>query len=408
MEKQWLRASVKAAGWEKYCICPDNFRLPAEYNLELERAVAIPVVRLEMYARNFFTHFHPCLPLLHIPTFCLASAPPVLVRTICFIGAGFANHASSASDARLIYESLPSMLAKSCLLCDQSQPPSKMMMTIPFEEIQALVLLQFAVMASGGVAERAVSRLLHPLLVTAIRQAGFLKIHGECSKAARNARSWVAWIRKESEKRVLWGVFAVDCYQSMLCGSKSLLSPTETRASFPCDDSSWYAYSASLWAELPAQDPSSCFLSSVKGLMISQVTTSESNITTFSLNLLILAMHSLLLEAETSILPVDLSAIDRGLQTWLVMWEQHFRGRLHNTVGEEAYKGTGSILISDSLSLYRLAVHFLKHGRPVLDEKAYMGKSTNDGNPLIRKEQAYQDEMMQCVQQMLSEFQAAH
>ncbi|GAM38236.1 hypothetical protein TCE0_033f08801 [Talaromyces pinophilus] len=372
-------------------LCPDNFRLPAEYSLELGHSETIPVSRLETYARLFFSHFHPFLPLLHIPTFCLASSPSVLVRAICFIGAGFGSHPSSTSDARLIYGSLPTILAKGCLVSD-GQSPS-------FEEIQALVFLQFAVIANGGVAERAASRLLHPLLITTIRHAGFLKIHGECTKAARNARSWTAWIRKESEKRVLWGVYAVDCYQAMLCGSKPLLSPTETRASFPCDNLSWNACSASLWAELPAQDPSSCFLSSVRGLMIGQVA-SESNITSFGLNLLILAMHSLLLEAQTSILPVDLSALERGLQTWFVMWKQ-FRGQFYNL--HEAK--TGSILISDSISLYRLAVHFLRNGRPVLDEGAYMEKSTNAGNPLIIKEQVYQYEMMQCVQQMLSEFQ---
>lgn len=348
-----LRVAPDKASCEGY-LCPDNFRLPAEYSLELEHSETIPVSRLETYARLFFSHFHPFLRLLHIPTFCLASSPPVLVRAICFIGAGFGGHPSSTSDARLIYGSLPTILAKGCLLSD-GQPPS-------FEEMQALVLLQFAVIANGGVAERAASRLLHPLLITTIRHAGFLKIHGECTKAARNARSWTAWIRKESEKRVLWGVYAVDCYQSMLCGSKPLLSPTETRASFPCDNLSWNACSASLWAELPAQDPSSCFLTSVRGLMIGQVA-SESNITSFGLNLLILAMHSLLLEAQTSILPVDLSALERGLQTWFVMWKQ-FRGQFYNLHAAK----TVSILISDSISLYRLAVHFLRNGRPVLDE----------------------------------------
>jgi hypothetical protein len=82
------------------------------------------------------------------------------------------------------------------------------------KKMQALVLLQFATMANRGVAERAASRILHPLLITTLRHAGLLKVHGECSKAARNARSWTAWIRKESEKRILWGVYAVDCYQS--------------------------------------------------------------------------------------------------------------------------------------------------------------------------------------------------
>lgn len=372
-------------------LCPDNFRLPADYTLELERPEVIPVLRLETYARLFFAHFHPVFPLLHIPTFCLASSPSVLLRTICFIGAGFGSHSSSLSDARLIYGSLPSILAKCCLRSDGQSPA--------FEEMQALVLLQLAIMANGGVAERAASRLLHPLLITTIRHAGFLKIHGECSRTARNPLSWKAWIRKESEKRVLWGVYAVDCYQSILCGSKPLLSPTDTRASFPCGESSWNACSASLWAQLPAQDPSSCFLSSVRGLLVGQVI-SASHVTTFGMNLLVLAMHSLLLEAQTSILPVDMSALERGLQTWYGIWKQ-FRGQFSNPYDKTA----GSVLISNSLSLYRLAVYFLRNGRPVLNERAYMQQSTNFGNPLVIKEQAYQYEMMRFVQQMLNDFQ---
>ncbi|RGP75359.1 zinc finger zas1 [Fusarium longipes] len=370
---------------------PDTFRLPADYTLELDDPETIPVHRLETFARLFFSLFHPFLPLLHIPTFCLASAPPVLVRVICFIGAGFDSDPSSIAASKLIYGSLPSQLAKCCLRSYGASPT--------IEELQALVLLQFATTAKGGSAERAATRLLHPLLVTAIRHEGLLKIHGECTLAARNAQSWKAWIQKESRKRILWGVYAVDCYQSILCGSKPLLSPTDTRASFPCDDASWAACSASLWAALPAQDPSSCFLSSVKGLMVGQPPT-ESNITAFSMNLLILAVNSLLLEAQASILPANFSALEQALQTWYASWEQ-FRGQFHT----RSTRTAGSILISNSLSLYYLAMHFLKNGRPVIDERAYLDRSADCRNPLIIKEQVYQDEMMRCVERMLGEFQ---
>ncbi|KAI8671910.1 hypothetical protein NCS57_00667500 [Fusarium keratoplasticum] len=146
------------------------------------------------------------------------------------------------------------------------------------------------------------------------------------------------------------GVYAVDCYQSILCGRKPLLSPTDTRAPFPCDDESWTACSASLWAALPAQDPSSCFLSSVKDLMMGQAP-AESNMTMFGMNLLILAVNALLLEAQTSILPVDTSALDQALQTWFTSREQ-IRGQ-----------------------------------------------------PYVRSEQAYQEEMTRCVKRILGDFQ---
>ncbi|KAH7303919.1 fungal-specific transcription factor domain-containing protein [Stachybotrys elegans] len=359
-------------------VCPDAFRLPADYVLKLDGPETIPVHRLETFARLFFLNFHHLLPLLHIPTFCLATSSPVLVRAICFIGAGFDSDPSSTSDARLIYGSLPSSLAKCCLRSDKSPPT--------FEELQALVLLQFAVMANGGSAERAATRLIHPLLVAAIRHEGLLKIHGECTRATRDAHSWKPWILKESRKRVLWGVYAVDCYQAILCGSKPLLAPTDTRASFPCDDASWTACSASLWAALPAQDPSSCFLSSP-------------SVTTFGMNLLILAVSSLLLEAQTSILPVDLSALEQALQTWYASWNK-FRGQ----PPDRHLQVKGTILISDSLSLYHLAVDFLRNGRPVLSDQAYLEKSADPRNPLIIREQVYQDEMMQRVQDMLGKF----
>ncbi|KAF5966267.1 zinc finger protein zas1 [Fusarium bulbicola] len=374
-------------------ICPDNFRLPADFILELDGPETIPVHRLEALARLFFSRFHPSLPLLHIPTFCLASSPSVLIRAICFIGAGFDKNPTSTAEAKLLYGSLPSQLAKLCLRSNGS-PPS-------FQDLQALVLLQFAAMASGGSAERAASRLIHPLLVAAIRHEGLLKVHGECTKATRNAHFWKSWIQKESNKRVLWGVYAVDCYQSILCGSKPILSPTDTRASFPCDDASWTACSASLWAALPAQDPSSCFLSSVKGLMVGH-TPAETNLTAFGMNLLILAVNSLLLEAQTSILPVDTSALDLALQTWDASWQQ-FQTQSQDASDRRA----NSDLITNSLSLYRLGVHFLRNGRPVLDEGAYLEKSTDIRNPLIIKEQVYQDEMMKYVRRVLSAFEEA-
>ncbi|KAF5691846.1 zinc finger zas1 [Fusarium denticulatum] len=374
-------------------ICPDNFRLPADYLLELDGPETIPLHRLETLAMLFFSHFHPSLPLLHIPTFCLASSPSVLIRAICFIGAGFDKSPTSAAEARLLYGSLPSHLAKSCLRSNGSSPT--------FQELQALVLLQFAAMANGGSAERATSRLIHPLLLAAIRHEGLLKVHGECTNATRNAHFWTSWIQKESKKRVLWGVYAVDCYQSILCGSKPILSPTDTRASFPCDDASWTACSASLWAELPAQDPSSCFLSSVKGLMVGHAP-AESNLTAFGMNLLILAVNSLLLEAQTSILPVSTSALDLALQTWYASWQQ-----FQTQAQEASDRREKSVLITNSLSLYRLGFHFLRNGRPVLDEKAYLEKSVDIRNPLIIKEQAYQDEMMKYVRRVLDAFEDA-
>ncbi|CAG7916102.1 unnamed protein product [Penicillium olsonii] len=372
-------------------LSPDNFRLPADYVLGLEGPETVPVHRLETYARLFLAHFHPFFPLLHLPTFHLALSPAVLVRAICFIGAGFETSAASKSDANLLHESLSSLLAKCYLHCDKSTPK--------LEELQAVLFFQFASMANEeSAAERAASRLLHPLLVAAIRQAGLLKIHGECSKAKRDAHKWQSWITKESEKRVLWGAFTIDCYQSLLCGSKPLLSPTDTRASFPCDDSSWNACSASLWAAIPAQDPSSCFLSSVKGLMARQVP-SESNLTIFGMNLLILAIHSLLLEAQTSLLPVDLSVLEGALNTWHLTWERLQRLQQYSALG------LGDLLIANSLSLYYLASHFLRNGRPVLGEGAYIQRSRVPGNPLIIKEQVYQDEMMRSVREMLREYQ---
>ncbi|KAG5814204.1 hypothetical protein H9Q74_002765 [Fusarium xylarioides] len=371
-------------------LCPDNFRLPADFFLELDGSETIPVHRLETLARLFFSHFHPSLPLLHIPTFCLAASHSVLIRAICFIGAGFDKSPTSTAEAKLLYGSLPSQLAKSCLRSNGGSPT--------FQELQALVLLQFAAMSNGGSAERAASRLIHPLLVSAIRHEGLLKVHGECTKATRNAHFWTSWIQKESNKRVLWGVYAVDCYQSILCGSKPILSPTDTRASFPCDDASWTACSASLWAALPAQDPSSCFLSSVKGLMAGHAP-AETNLTAFGMNLLILAVNSLLLEAQTSILHVDTSALDLALQTWYASWQQFQRQYQY-----DSDISVNSVLITNSLSLYHLGVHFLRNGRPVLDEKAYLERSTDTRNPLIIKEQVYRDEMMKYVRAVLDAF----
>ncbi|KAF5636076.1 hypothetical protein F52700_5390 [Fusarium sp. NRRL 52700] len=369
-------------------ICPDNFRLPADFLLELDSPQTIPVYRLEALARHFFSHFHPSIPLLHIPTFCLASSPSVLIRAICFVGAGFDKTLTSAAEAKLLYGSLPSQLAKLCLRSNGSSPS--------LQDLQALVLMQFAAMANGGSAERAASRLIHPLLVAAIRHQGLLKVHGECTKATRNAHSWTSWIQKESNKRVLWGVYAVDCYQSILYGSKPILSPTDTRASFPCDGTSWETCSASLWASLPAQDPSSCFLSAMKDLMTGHAL-AETNLTAFGMNLLILAVNSLLLEAQTSILPVDTSAVELALQTWYLSW-QKFQSQFQS-LGARVPVST---LITDSLSLYHLGVHLLRNGRPVLDDKAYLERSSDARNPLIIKEQMYQDEMMQYIKRVLN------
>lgn len=366
-------------------ICPDNFRLSANYILDLDRPDTISNDRLEKYARLYFSQFHAFLPILHVPTFCLQSSSTTLVRAICFIGSGFDSHPQTATDAKILFDSLPIILARSCVQSGSAG--------IAFDDMQALLLILFASMANGGGPERAASRLLHPLLIAVVRQAGLLKIHGECTTAKRNAESWSKWITMESKKRVLWGVYTVDCYQSILCGNKPLLSATDTRASFPSDEASWNALSSFSWAELPAQDPSSCFLSSLKGLLIGQCPPS-SYVTSFGMRLLILSLHSLLLEAQTSILPVGMSALEQALQTWYTLWiNSHWQS--------DSELNARSSFLTNNLSLYYLAIHFVQNGRPVLDEKAFIGKSTNAHNPLIAKEEVYQDEMMRCVREIL-------
>lgn len=127
---------------------------------------------------------------------------------------------------------------------------------------------------------------------------------------------------------------------------------------------------------------------------------SELNLTKFGINLLILAIHSLLLEAQTSILPVDLSALEGALKTWHMSWEQFRRRSQH-----QYELSVGNLLIANSLSLYYLAFHFFRNGRPVLNERDYLEKSRVSGNPFIIREQVYQDEMTRCVREMLVEFQ---
>ncbi|EED12873.1 hypothetical protein TSTA_053860 [Talaromyces stipitatus ATCC 10500] len=348
-------------------------------------ATSVPIHRLEKYARLYFSHFHQFFPILHVPTFCLQSSCPALVRAICFIGSGFDHQLETASDANLLFDSLPIILARSCVQSGGVK--------LSFDELQAWLLILFASMTNGGDPERAASRLLHPLLVTAVRQAGFLKIHGECTKASRNPEAWSKWITMESKKRILWGVYTVDCYQSILCGSRPLLSPTDTRASYPCDEESWNALSASSWAQLPAQDPSSCFLSSLKGLLVGQYPTSQ-NLTSFGMRLLILCLHSLLLEAQTSILPTGMFALEQALQTWYNIW-------ISSQWPAYSELSARCSFLTNNLALYHLAIHFLQNGRPRLDEKAFIGESTDANNPLIAKEGAYQDEMMRCVREIM-------
>lgn len=209
---------------------------------------------MQQYLTNYWTHFHPQLPILHKATFVADSTHNYLLLTIMTVGASCINYRQDPITAAAAGE-LAKDIAWNVRWCifsdDEFRPPAKLWV------FQALILLETyeKMFATRQLHERA--HIHHATTITLMRRGSSLtgkpadspashrdgSIHGGSLNSTTD-EWWSKWIQSEATKRAAFAAFVLDSTHATMFGHSATMVAHEIHLSLPCDEGLWAATSA--------------------------------------------------------------------------------------------------------------------------------------------------------------------
>ena len=209
---------------------------------------------MQQYITNYWTHFHPQLPILHKATFVADNMTKYLLLTIMTIGARYLDHRTDPTIATAAGE-LAKDLAwnlRWCIFSDNEfRPPAKLWV------FQALILLETyeKMYSTRQLHERA--HIHHATLLTLMRRGSSLTGRpvdspashrdGSTHSASLNSTPdewWNKWIQSEATKRAAFAAFVLDSTHATMFGHSATMVAHEIQLILPCDEGLWAATSA--------------------------------------------------------------------------------------------------------------------------------------------------------------------
>ena len=196
--------------------------------------------RLQSFIRQFFNGFHSHLPIFHVPTFDVVKTPSPLVLAMCSIGALYHLERRTASCLRRLANDALHQTHTSRL---NHKPTDARALW----EVQCK-LLTMSCAAFGGDSATAAS---------ALEDIGIFHREYTLRRAALSARSgvpepadWEEWIRRESSKRLLYGIFIVSSLLTIVYNIPPCLSITnDLQIELPTEERLWAAPDEECWRE---------------------------------------------------------------------------------------------------------------------------------------------------------------
>ncbi|KAH0604432.1 uncharacterized protein H6S33_006809 [Morchella sextelata] len=203
--------------------------------------------RLELsYISDYWTHFHPQLPILHRPTFSADKTQNYLLITIIAIGASMMEYKRDPTTAEAAC-ALAAKLAvgvRWSIFADQDfRPPAKLWV------FQALLLLETfeKMFSSRQLHERA--HIHHATTLTLMRRGssltGSVIFSGQISGTNTQDENWNRWIVSEATRRAAFAAFVLDSTHATMFGHSAVMVAHEMRLQLPCDETLWAATSFS-------------------------------------------------------------------------------------------------------------------------------------------------------------------
>ena len=245
----------------------DSFRTPAPSTAHTPRMSAIdpqlslnvsdsgdfpPAEILDIALGLFFRHFHPTMPFIHVPDFCVKSTPPPFLFGVCLIGLSILGTTGATRFVSRMFSPLLERVTQELASCTSGTAGSAQQL-ICFAT--ALLTLNLAAM-TGDKDSLAQSQMLYVSLMAMVQQNGlFSATDGQdldsiLSENTESEHQWKAWSRVESAKRLILSLLTLDSWYSNLLFRSPAVRSEGVALYAPCDELLFQAKSATQWRSL--------------------------------------------------------------------------------------------------------------------------------------------------------------
>ncbi|OJD33743.1 c2h2 transcription protein [Diplodia corticola] len=201
------------------------------------KTLAVPgPAHLNYFLQLYYEHFHPILPILHLPTLKLNEDEWVLGLAAAAIGCRYSDSEELLGFIRPMTEFLRRVVVMSV----EHHPPRQM----PLGVLQALLLNSINLQYSGS--SRFADSALNDFsrLVEAVRTWKLLP------RSETPPQSWSEWVRAEARIRLGYSIWMLDCTLAYQMDQKPFLSLEDLHAALPCNEALWAAPHEEGWAQL--------------------------------------------------------------------------------------------------------------------------------------------------------------
>ena len=224
---------------------------------------------INVFIRLFFEHFSPQMPVLHHPTVDTnVDLPPPLIAMIVVIGAIYSNLKHSRRFSIVLLDIIRWNL-HIAVECDNSLMRDNMI-------IYAEALICHTGLWCGNKRCFELAEVVRGALITYIRRFHF---HGPPEAPPSDASiegtlqaDWKRWIFEESQRRLYWVVYSIDCQFPSILNLPGTISIGEvSNLLCPADDEFWLATSARNWKNLlgvASVPPSRLFSAAISPFML--------------------------------------------------------------------------------------------------------------------------------------------
>lgn len=204
-------------------------------------------IALEMY----LYHFHPTLPILHIPSFSAKTSPRPLLLTMCLIGLSILGTAGASKFVAKTYPAVLQMVSSELESLSTTEHAPEKQLCIIATSLLALNLASI----TGRKGRISQSQKLYRDLIS-LAQSNDLFCAGEgpqpevlLEEVMDLEAKWKAWTRIECAKRIILGLIEIDCWYAAYLSTAPMIRPESVQIIPPAEYNLYHSNSATKWLQ---------------------------------------------------------------------------------------------------------------------------------------------------------------
>ncbi|KAI5843830.1 fungal-specific transcription factor domain-containing protein [Morchella snyderi] len=225
-----------------------------------------PKKMLDGFITLYFEQFHSNLPVIHRPTFSVATCPTIVLVSMASIGASYSN----VEGAKVFADTLSELCKRTLGWMGEYNPE------YPRSDfyLKALCLQSVYALGSGSHRLYDSADVSRSFLIGNARRIGLFS--GTLSPPASSPSSapnspgrprvedmplsrdtndqlearWNTWRKQEELRRLAWSIFEYDCSFSTLSNRRGAITLNDISTRMPCSEALWEAPNAQAWAAL--------------------------------------------------------------------------------------------------------------------------------------------------------------